>query len=56
MIVAVTPVVGPAAEFTERGEHIAIQHLGVEGAVEAFDANIFVWACRVGMHQLDAVV
>lgn len=40
MVVAVLPVFGHASDFGQRGKHVAIQHFGSEGTVEALDVGI----------------
>lgn len=40
MVVAVAPVLGHAPDFVQAGEDVAVQDLGAEGAVEAFDVGV----------------
>ena len=56
MVVAVSPVLGHAAHFVERGEDITIQHLGSEGAVEAFDVGVLSGLARLDVNQLNTVL
>lgn len=55
VVVAVTPVLGHTADLVQGGEHVSIQHLGPEGAVEAFDVGVLGWLARLDMDQGDAM-
>jgi hypothetical protein len=55
VLVAVTPVLGHAADLVQAGEHIAIEHLGAESAVEALDVRILGRLPGLDVEQLDAV-
>ena len=55
MVVAVTPVFGHTADFSKRGEHVAVQHFGAEGAVKAFDVGVLGRLAVQDTHQLDVL-
>ncbi|MBB3228501.1 hypothetical protein FHW69_003143 [Luteibacter sp. Sphag1AF] len=55
MVVAVLPVVGHTPDFGERGEDVAIQHFGTEGAVEAFDVRVLSGLAWLDVQQFDAM-
>ena len=56
MVIAMAPVLGHAANFSKRGEHVAIQNFGAEGAVEAFDVGVLGWLAGLGVHQLNPLL
>ncbi len=56
VVVAMTPVLCHAPNLVERGEHEAVQHLGAEGAVEAFDVGVLDRFAGLDVDQGDAVL
>jgi len=44
------PVFGHAANFVERGEDVAIEHLGAEGSIESLDVGVL---CRFAGLDVD---
>lgn len=40
MIVAIAPIFSHAADLVQAGEDVAVQDLGAEGPVEAFDVSV----------------
>ena len=56
MVVSVSPIFSHLAPLIERGENVAIQHLGSESAVEAFDIGVLCWLSWLDVNQLDTVL
>lgn len=55
VVVAVAPVLGHAANLGKAGEHIAVQHFGAVGTVEAFDVGVLGRLAGLDVDQIDAV-
>lgn len=51
VVVAVSPVFGHTAHLVKAGEDVALQDLGAEGAIEAFDIGVIscIIYCRASV-------
>lgn len=54
MVVAVPPVFGHSAHLVEAGEHVAVEHFGAEGLVEAFDVGVLGRLAGLDVDEFDA--
>lgn len=53
--IAMAPVLGHTTDLGKTCEDVAVEHLGAQAAIEAFDVSVLRRLAGLDMHQLDAV-